>query len=67
MLKRNQDVKDGAKTAPKGEAPTIEILGMSTTEDSMNILRDQLTKNGFEVKLNIQPDLWQLYSSKRCW
>ncbi|SEO42486.1 peptide/nickel transport system substrate-binding protein [Amphibacillus marinus] len=38
------------------ERPTIEILGTSTGEDDLNILRDQLTNNGFEVELNIQPD-----------
>ena len=37
-------------------APSIEILGMSTSEDDLNILRDQLTNNGFDVELNIQPD-----------
>ncbi|MEY8738122.1 hypothetical protein AB9M62_00295, partial [Bacillales bacterium AN1005] len=36
--------------------PTIEILGSSTSESDINILRDQLIKNGFDVKLNIQPD-----------
>jgi len=35
---------------------TIEVLGMSSSEEDMNIVRDQLTKNGFDVKLNIQPD-----------
>ncbi len=34
----------------------IEILGMSSSEEDMNIVRDQLVKNGFNVKLNIQPD-----------
>ncbi|WP_339250287.1 ABC transporter substrate-binding protein [Sporosarcina sp. FSL W8-0480] len=35
---------------------TIELLGMSSGEEDMNIVRDQLIKNGFDVKLNIQPD-----------
>lgn len=35
---------------------TIELLGTSAGEDDMNIVRDQLIKNGFDVKLNIQPD-----------
>lgn len=34
----------------------IEILGQSGSETDINIVRDQLTKNGFKVKLNIQPD-----------
>ncbi|MEH7176832.1 ABC transporter substrate-binding protein [Neobacillus vireti] len=63
-VKTESDVKEDAKSAPKGKAPTIEILGMSTTEDSMNILRDQLTKNGFEVKLNIQPDYGSFTAQK---
>lgn len=63
-VKTESDVKEDTKSAPKGKAPTIEILGMSTTEDSMNILRDQLTKNGFEVKLNIQPDYGSFTAQK---
>ncbi|URM32753.1 ABC transporter substrate-binding protein [Cytobacillus firmus] len=39
-----------------GSKPAIEILGMSSSEADINILRDQLVKNGFDVKLNIQPD-----------
>ncbi|MEB2270159.1 ABC transporter substrate-binding protein [Bacillus safensis] len=35
---------------------TIELLGMSSSEDDLNIVRDQLVKSGFKVKLNIQPD-----------
>lgn len=35
---------------------TIEILGSSANETDMNIVRDQLMKNGFDVKLNTQPD-----------
>lgn len=35
---------------------TIELLGTSSGEEDMNIVRDQLIKNGFDVKLNIQPD-----------
>ncbi|WP_459503223.1 ABC transporter substrate-binding protein [Bacillus sp. C1] len=34
----------------------IEILGQSSSETDINIVRDQLTKNGFKVKLNLQPD-----------
>lgn len=37
-------------------AVDIEVLGMSASETDLNIVRDQLTKNGFNVKLNIQPD-----------
>lgn len=44
----------GAPANPS--AVTIELLSMSANESDANIIRDQLTKNGFNVKLNIQPD-----------
>lgn len=34
----------------------INLLSMSANEKDANILRDQFTKAGFTVKLNIQPD-----------
>ncbi len=34
----------------------IVILGQSSSDANMNILRDQLNKAGFEVELNVQPD-----------
>ncbi|WP_138754559.1 ABC transporter substrate-binding protein [Paenibacillus sinopodophylli] len=34
----------------------IELLGMSSNEADINIIRDQLSKNGFNVKLNVQAD-----------
>lgn len=34
----------------------IEVLGMSANEADLNIVRDQLAKNGFNVKLNMQAD-----------
>ncbi|MDF2837372.1 MAG: hypothetical protein K0Q63_3012, partial [Paenibacillus sp.] len=34
----------------------IEVLGMSANEADLNIIRDQLNKNGFNVKLNLQAD-----------
>lgn len=49
--------KDGGDTKGGGNGKvTIELLGTSAGEDDMNIVRDQLIKNGFDVKLNIQPD-----------
>ena len=63
-VQTEKDVKDDATSYPKAKAPTIEILGMATGEDNMNILRDQLTKNGFEVKLNIQPDYGSFTAQK---
>lgn len=34
----------------------IEVLGMSVNEADLNIIRDQLSNNGFNVKLNMQAD-----------
>src|SRR5699024_10941455 len=48
--------KEGSSSSGKNEKVQIEVLGMSSQEDDMNIVRDQLVKNGFDVKLNIQPD-----------
>lgn len=49
--------KDKEKGGVKDDsAVQVELLGMSSSEEDMNILRDQLVKNGFNVKLNIQPD-----------
>lgn len=55
-----------ASTADTGEQPAaeattsapvdIELLAMTSQESDVNIIRDQLTKNGFNVKLNLQPD-----------
>lgn len=53
VSERDGTVKGGVKDDTKVE---IEVLGMSSNEEDMNIVRDQLTKNGFDVKLNIQPD-----------
>ncbi|WP_066189541.1 ABC transporter substrate-binding protein [Gracilibacillus timonensis] len=56
-LNTESDVQeDSSEDSGGGEQPHIELLGMSTNEDDMNILRDELTSNGFDVELNIQPD-----------
>ncbi|MFD0712958.1 ABC transporter substrate-binding protein [Paenibacillus sp. GCM10027626] len=47
---------EGTKEVTDTGAVDIELLGMSSSEDDMNIVRDQLKKNGFNVKLNMQPD-----------
>ncbi|MDQ0207293.1 ABC transporter substrate-binding protein [Alkalicoccobacillus murimartini] len=49
------DTINEATAAPE-EAVDIELLSMSSNEQDINILRDQLTKNGFNVKINQQPD-----------
>lgn len=43
---------------------TIELLGTSSNETDMNIVRDQLIKNGFDVKLNTQPDYASFQTQK---
>ena len=49
--------KTAPSPAPQGQGGiTIELLGQSSGESDLNIIRDQLTKNGFNVKLNLQPD-----------
>lgn len=47
---------DGSGNTGNQAPIQIELLGMSSGEDDLNIVRDQLTKNGFQVKLNLQPD-----------
>ncbi|WP_341280875.1 ABC transporter substrate-binding protein [Paenibacillus sp. FSL H8-0537] len=47
---------EGAEAVVNSKPIDIELLGMSSSEADLNIVRDQLTKNGFNVKLNIQAD-----------
>ena len=54
MWQRNH--KTDSKSGGNQVQVDIEVLRMSTGEADMNIVRDQLVKNGFQVKLNIQPD-----------
>lgn len=68
--------KDDVKTPPPAatpDAPTgsaevkpvdIQILSMSMNEKDINIVRDQLSKAGFNVKLNIQPDYGSFVGQK---
>ena len=67
-VKTKTDVADEGKSNDKGNTDTsaleIELLGMSTNEDDMNIVRDQLIKNGFDVKLNLQPDYGSFTAQK---
>ncbi|WP_050615646.1 ABC transporter substrate-binding protein [Bacillus testis] len=55
-VKTKDDVSEKVNDGGKKEATEIEILSMSSNESDVNILRDQLAKNGFKVKLNLQPD-----------
>ncbi|MFM9279571.1 ABC transporter substrate-binding protein [Paenibacillus jiagnxiensis] len=42
----------------------IELLAQTSQESDVNIIRDQLTKNGFNVKLNLQPDYGSFSAQK---
>ncbi|CAM3876037.1 MULTISPECIES: ABC transporter substrate-binding protein [Paenibacillus] len=53
---QQQNQQEPADSSTDASAVTIELLGMSSNESDVNIIRDQLTKNGFNVKLNLQPD-----------
>jgi len=45
-----------AETPKVDIKPQITIVAVANTEKITNIVRDQLVKNGFDVKLNLQPD-----------
>ncbi|EHB62298.1 MULTISPECIES: ABC transporter substrate-binding protein [Paenibacillus] len=53
---QQQNQQEPTDSSTDASAVTIELLGMSSNESDVNIIRDQLTKNGFNVKLNLQPD-----------
>ncbi|ALV22126.1 ABC transporter substrate-binding protein [Carnobacterium antarcticum] len=55
---------NSASTSETTEKNTIELLGTSSNETDMNIVRDQLIKNGFDVKLNTQPDYASFQTQK---
>ncbi|MGE7945790.1 ABC transporter substrate-binding protein [Lysinibacillus sp. NPDC093688] len=55
---------EGSKDSKEKGKKTIEVLGMAASEEDMNIVRDQLVKNGFDVKLNIQPDYGSFSAQK---
>ncbi|MGN4126508.1 ABC transporter substrate-binding protein [Lysinibacillus sphaericus] len=55
---------EGGKDSKDDGNSTIELLGMAAAEEDMNIVRDQLVKNGFDVKLNIQPDYGSFSAQK---
>lgn len=51
----------GGETGAKAGTTDLTLLFMSNNEEEGNVVRDQLSKAGFNVKLNMQPD----YSSYR--
>lgn len=46
----------GGESGANASGVTLRLLGYSAQESDLNILRDQLTKAGFNVELNTQPD-----------
>lgn len=52
-----QEQNQGAAAATTNNQPIdLQLLFYASNEDVANVLRDQLTKAGFNVKLNMQPD-----------
>lgn len=68
-VKTKDDVKAPGTDTPSGSAEIkpvdIQILSMSANEKDVNIVRDQLAKAGFNVKLNIQPDYGSFVGQKQ--
>ncbi|REK75535.1 ABC transporter substrate-binding protein [Paenibacillus paeoniae] len=63
LTTKKETSESPSASAPSSNQPVvdnspvdIELLTMSSYEADANIIRDQLTKNGFNVKLNLQPD-----------
>lgn len=51
------DTKDKNKQVNvKGTKPTIRFLGQASYQNDMNIVKQQLERAGFNVKMNVQPD-----------
>lgn len=55
---------EASEVEPPAEAVDIELLAMSSNEQDINILRDQLTSNGFTVSINQQPDYGSFVSQR---
>ena len=51
-------------TACNARKSNTRLLGYSYYESTMNILRDQLTKAGFEVEVNLQPDYSSMVTAR---
>ena len=54
----------GSSGESGGNKETIRLLGYSYYESTMNILRDQLSKAGFEVEINMQPDYASMVTAR---
>lgn len=51
-----EDEATNGNSSENQETVAIDLLGATADEQDLNILRDQLTRNGFEVNVNQQPD-----------
>ncbi|WP_225743019.1 ABC transporter substrate-binding protein [Marinilactibacillus sp. Marseille-P9653] len=51
-----EDQANNGSSSNNQETVEIDLLGAAADEKDLNILRDQLTRNGFEVNVNQQPD-----------
>jgi peptide/nickel transport system substrate-binding protein len=54
--KKDVVAETGKEPAAVQKPVDIELLTMSSNETDANVIRDQLSKSGFNVKLNLQPD-----------
>lgn len=68
-VKTKDDVKGNDQNVGDTNSATvqpvdIQLLAMSSAEKDVNIVRDQLSKAGFNVKLNIQPDYGSFVGQK---
>lgn len=52
----------GTETGTDHEKVPITLLSLSSLETETNVVRDQLTKAGFDVTLSIQPDYGSLFT-----
>ena len=52
----------GTDTGTDHEKVPITLLSLSSLETETNVVRDQLTKAGFDVTLSIQPDYGSLFT-----
>lgn len=49
-------VTEDSESVETTEKISLELLGSAADETDLNIVRDQLNRNGFDVTLNTQPD-----------
>lgn len=62
--KKSSNSGDGGSGSSEAGSETIRLLGYSYYESTMNILRDQLTKAGFNVEIDMQPDYASMVTAR---